>query len=83
MYIPKYYQVTDPEEFREFIEAHSFGTIITSGTGRPLATHLPLQLKKNTTALSFVAIFHPAIRNGLRLKTRVKYWLPSKGHPPS
>lgn len=46
MYIPKYYQVTDPEEIREFIEAHSFGTIITAGKGRPLATHLPFQLKK-------------------------------------
>ncbi len=46
MYIPKYYQVTDPEEIREFIEAHSFGTVITAGKGRPLATHLPLQLKK-------------------------------------
>ncbi|MGM0896993.1 MAG: FMN-binding negative transcriptional regulator [Bacillota bacterium] len=46
MYIPKYYKVHDPEEIREFIEAHSFGTIITAGKGRPLATHLPFQLKK-------------------------------------
>ncbi|MFC4712963.1 FMN-binding negative transcriptional regulator [Planococcus dechangensis] len=46
MYIPKYYQVNDPEEVREFIQANAFGTLITTRKGRPIATHLPLQLKK-------------------------------------
>ncbi|MGX7595021.1 FMN-binding negative transcriptional regulator [Planococcus plakortidis] len=46
MYIPKYYKVNDPEEIREFIQANAFGTLITTRKGRPIATHLPLQLKK-------------------------------------
>ncbi|WP_404466721.1 FMN-binding negative transcriptional regulator [Planococcus rifietoensis] len=46
MYIPKYYKVNDPEEIREFIQANAFGTLITTRKDRPIATHLPLQLKK-------------------------------------
>lgn len=46
MYIPKYYKVTDFEEIREFIQHHSFGTLVSTRKGRPIATHLPLQLIK-------------------------------------
>jgi len=46
MYIPKYYKVTDFEEIREFIQYHSFGTLVSIKKGRPIATHLPLQLIK-------------------------------------
>lgn len=46
MYIPKYYKVNDLEEIREFIQANAFGTLITTRKDRPIATHLPLQLKK-------------------------------------
>lgn len=46
MYIPKYYQVTNPDEIWEFVQSNSFGTIVTVKQGRPVATHLPLQLIK-------------------------------------
>lgn len=46
MYIPKFYKVTDVEEIREFVQHHSFGTLVTTRKGRPIATHLPLQLVK-------------------------------------
>ena len=46
MYIPKYYKVTDVEEIREFVQMNSFGTLVTTKKGKPIATHLPLQLIK-------------------------------------
>ncbi|WP_409296494.1 FMN-binding negative transcriptional regulator [Peribacillus sp. SCS-26] len=42
MYIPKYFKVTDAGEIREFVQANSFGTLVTTEKGNPIATHLPL-----------------------------------------
>ncbi|WP_456278888.1 FMN-binding negative transcriptional regulator [Bacillus sp. AK128] len=47
MYIPKHFKVTDVNEIWEFVQQHSFGTIVTTEQGKPIATHLPLGLKKN------------------------------------
>lgn len=44
MYIPKHFKVSDMEEIREFVQHNSFGTLITTRKGKPIATHLPLQL---------------------------------------
>ncbi|RNF40361.1 FMN-binding negative transcriptional regulator [Planococcus salinus] len=46
MYIPKFYRVNNMEEVREFIEQNAFGTLITTQKGRPIATHLPMQLRR-------------------------------------
>ncbi|WP_102027795.1 FMN-binding negative transcriptional regulator [Salirhabdus sp. Marseille-P4669] len=46
MYVPKHFQVTDFKEVREFIEGNSFGTLITTQQGKPIATHLPLELHR-------------------------------------
>lgn len=46
MYIPKHFKVAELEEIQEFIHTHSFGTLITTKNGKPIATHLPLQLVK-------------------------------------
>ncbi|GGC77641.1 protease synthase and sporulation protein PAI 2 [Thalassobacillus devorans] len=46
MYIPNHYELTDFVEIRDFIEKHSFGTLVTTDEGKPLATHLPLELDK-------------------------------------
>lgn len=46
MYTPKYFKVTDFEEIREFVQMNSFGTLVTIKKGKPIATHLPLQLVK-------------------------------------
>ncbi|WP_028775906.1 FMN-binding negative transcriptional regulator [Shimazuella kribbensis] len=46
MYIPKLFKVTDINEIKGFIKANSFGTLITTKKGRPIATHLPLELQE-------------------------------------
>ena len=46
MYIPKYFKVTDFDEIRDFIQTNSFGTLVTTKQGTPIATHLPLELNK-------------------------------------
>ncbi|TWT01898.1 FMN-binding negative transcriptional regulator [Planomicrobium sp. CPCC 101079] len=46
MYIPKHFKVVNIDEVQEFIQTHSFGTLVTTKKGRPIATHLPLQLVK-------------------------------------
>ena len=50
MYTPKYYKVTDFEEIRDFVQMNSFGTLVTIKKGKPIATHLPLQLVKEEDA---------------------------------
>lgn len=44
MYTPKNFKVSDFEEIREFVQQNSFGTLVTTKKGKPIATHLPLQL---------------------------------------
>lgn len=44
MYIPKHYKISDWEEIREFVQHHSFATLVTTKGVRPIATHLPMQL---------------------------------------
>ncbi|QUG41238.1 FMN-binding negative transcriptional regulator [Psychrobacillus sp. INOP01] len=46
MFIPKYYKITDMDEVKEFIQANSFGTIVTTKQGKPIATHIPLEFRK-------------------------------------
>ncbi|MCC2931588.1 FMN-binding negative transcriptional regulator [Bacillus sp. LBG-1-113] len=46
MYIPKYYKVTNVDDIWDFVQNNSFGTIVTTAQGKPIATHLPLQLIK-------------------------------------
>lgn len=44
MYIPKHFKVTDFNKIRDFIHKHSFGTVVTTKEGKPVASHLPLEL---------------------------------------
>lgn len=46
MYIPKYFKVTDFDEISSFVRQYSFGTLVTTKKGKPIATHLPMQLIK-------------------------------------
>ncbi|MCM3537966.1 FMN-binding negative transcriptional regulator [Priestia endophytica] len=46
MYIPRYFKVTNVDEIWEFVQENSFGTMVTTKQGKPIATHLPLQLVK-------------------------------------
>ena len=46
MFIPKHFKVTNLDEIRDFINQNSFGTIVTTEQGKPIATHVPLELHK-------------------------------------
>ncbi|WP_316571768.1 FMN-binding negative transcriptional regulator [Neobacillus sp. YIM B06451] len=46
MYIPKHFKVSDAEEIWSFVKTHSFGTLVSTEQGKPIATHLPFGLKK-------------------------------------
>ncbi|MCO4851883.1 FMN-binding negative transcriptional regulator [Bacillus vallismortis] len=46
MYIPKYFKVSNVDEIWDFVQKNSFGTIVTTEQGKPIATHLPLGLNK-------------------------------------
>ena len=46
MYIPKYFKVKNIDEILGFVQQNSFGTIVTTKQGKPIATHLPLGLNK-------------------------------------
>lgn len=42
MYLPKSFEVTDPNKFAEIMGRFSFATLITTDNGVPFATHLPV-----------------------------------------
>jgi transcriptional regulator len=46
MYIPKYFKVTNVEEILDFVQKNSFGTMVSTEQGKPIATHLPLGFTK-------------------------------------
>ena len=47
MYIPRYFEITDPLVIEQFIKENSFATIVSTGTEFPIATHIPIELEKN------------------------------------
>ncbi|WP_195258891.1 FMN-binding negative transcriptional regulator [Bacillus paralicheniformis] len=46
MYIPKYFKVENVDKILDFVQKNSFGTIVTTEQGKPIATHLPLGFNK-------------------------------------
>ncbi|WP_043931208.1 FMN-binding negative transcriptional regulator [Bacillus sp. EB01] len=46
MYVPKFFKVTDVNEIWDFVQTNSFGTLVTTDGGKPIATHLPLGVVK-------------------------------------
>ncbi|MDR7071048.1 FMN-binding negative transcriptional regulator [Fictibacillus barbaricus] len=61
MYIPKYFKVKNVDEIWGFVQKNSFATIVTTEKGRPIATHLPLQLTKKADTYYFTG--HMAFGN--------------------
>lgn len=51
MYIPKYYQMHDYEEIKQFMRNNNFVTIITTDGVRPIATHLPVNIEEHSNVL--------------------------------
>jgi transcriptional regulator len=41
MYVPAHFAETDAATLADFIEAHSFGTLVTIDAGKPFASHVP------------------------------------------
>lgn len=46
MFIPKYFKVTDVDKILGFVQENSFGMLVTTKKGTPIATHLPMALKR-------------------------------------
>ena len=60
MYIPKHFLNTNDEEVLAFMQKYSFGTIVTSENGRPIATHLPFLVQKNENGIQISSHFAKA-----------------------
>jgi transcriptional regulator len=46
MYIPQAFAETDREKLLDFIEAHSFGLLVSRSSGQLFASHLPLLVRR-------------------------------------
>ncbi len=66
MYTPAHFAETDPARLFDFIEANSFGLLVSQVGGLPFATHLPLVLDRTAgphgTLLGHVARANPQWR---------------------
>ena len=50
MYIPASFQETDINKLHDFIEQHSFATLISQHDSEPVASHLPLLLDRKSSS---------------------------------
>ena len=46
MYIPNHFRISDNQEAIDFIKRYSFGTLVTTENGLPIATHIPFTVKQ-------------------------------------
>jgi len=51
MYTPPHNRQDDPEAQFAFMQEHSFATLVTSGAGGLMASHIPLNVRRNGDAL--------------------------------
>jgi transcriptional regulator len=49
MYIPKSFEVTDEATLHDFIAAHNFATLVSTGDDDLFATHLPLIMRRTNS----------------------------------
>jgi len=64
MYIPSHFRESDERVLAEFIDAHAFGTLVTSDRGPPFASHLPfLHDREARTLHAHVARGNPQWRH--------------------
>lgn len=47
MHVPTYYKNENIKEVKEFLLSNSFGILITVGNGRPIGTHIPIELDQD------------------------------------
>jgi transcriptional regulator len=51
MHIPKHFEQNDEATLCDFIDAHAFGTLLTTVGARPFASHVPFLLDRKTKTL--------------------------------
>lgn len=54
MYIPPKYRQTQVDEVERFLKENAFGILISQGTKRPVATHIPMELEKDKEGQSWL-----------------------------
>lgn len=62
MYIPPAFQIDDPDKLAEFVQRHSFATLITYDETAPFASHLPMLYRPDTGSHGTL-VFHMARAN--------------------
>ncbi|NND16218.1 MAG: FMN-binding negative transcriptional regulator [Eudoraea sp.] len=72
MYIPPKYQNSDLDEVRDFLQANAFGILVSQGTDRPFATHIPLELHQTPEGAD-ILVGHVAKAN--------PHWKTFESHP--
>lgn len=64
MYVPKSFEMNDLNEITKFLHTHSFGILVSTADGQPLATHLPfLYDTERNVLLAHMAKANPQWRN--------------------
>ncbi|OKS86615.1 FMN-binding negative transcriptional regulator [Mucilaginibacter polytrichastri] len=79
MYVPKHFQISDHQEAIDFIERYSFGTLVTTENGFPIATHIPFTIKLRGEELilnSHIALANPQSKTLLNDKVLVIFTEP-------
>jgi transcriptional regulator len=51
MYTPTYFKTGDDQAIKDFIRQNGFGILVSAANGKPLATHIPLELSEDGTKL--------------------------------
>ena len=62
MYIPEYFRMEDEDELHNFIRQNSFAILVTIAEGKPLASHIPVELEKDENG-KFILRGHVAKNN--------------------
>ncbi len=79
MYIPNNFRISDQQEAIDFIKRYSFGTLVTTENGLPIATHVPFTIKQRDEQLilnSHIALANPQSKTLLNERVLVIFTEP-------
>jgi transcriptional regulator len=79
MYIPNNFRIGDQQEAIDFIKRYSFGTLVTTENGLPIATHVPFTIKQRDEQLilnSHIALANPQTKTLLNDRVLVIFTEP-------
>ena len=72
MYIPPKYRQSNLEKVEGFLKENAFGVLVSRGSARPLATHIPLELERDDDGQAWL-VGHVAKAN--------PHWKDFEAHP--